>query len=230
MEARPRLISALALRRLTPPRLSSASQRCEGLATRAASSPLRGSYTERRLVPFATPHIFRVVADVAAYRRFVPWCIESTVTQRAPAGDYLEAELAVGFRLFAERYTSRVSLERDRRVVARAMDTRLFARLENEWTFAPGPSSGGGGASTWLGFAVDFEFRSMLYARASNLFFDEVVHKMVAAFEERARVTLGEVEEAQLLMEPPPLLRATPLQTERLAEAPSRPHLHDTFW
>ena len=132
------------------------------------------------------------MADVAEYKRFVPWCVDSAVTYRAPGGGLVEAELTVGFRLLSARYSSRVELARDgSRVVARARDASLFAHLRNEWTFAPGPAGPRGEPSTWLGFEVDFEFRNALYARASRLFFDEVVLKMVAAFEERARVTLG---------------------------------------
>lgn len=67
-----------------------------------------------------------------------------------------------------------------------AKNTQLFHYLKNEWTFAPGPNPE---TSTWLGFKVDFAFRSMLYAQATSLFFDEVVSKMVAAFENRCRVT-----------------------------------------
>lgn len=42
-------------------------------------------------------------------------------------GNYIEAELAVGFQLFAERYISRVTLEQDRRVLVRAVGCRLRA-------------------------------------------------------------------------------------------------------
>jgi len=66
-----------------------------------------------------------------------------------------------------------------------AENTQLFHFLRNEWTFAPGPTP----ESCWLGFKVEFSFRSMMYAQATTLFFDEVVGKMVGAFEDRCRTT-----------------------------------------
>lgn len=69
---------------------------------------------------------------------------------------------------------------------ALAKNTQLFHYLRNEWTFDPGPTPA---ASCWISFKVDFAFRSALYARAASLFMDEVVVKMVAAFDTRCRDT-----------------------------------------
>ena len=65
-----------------------------------------------------------------------------------------------------------------------AEGSSLFNHLRNEWTFDQGPTPG----SCWLGFSVDFSFRSALYAHASSLFFDEVVTQMVSAFQDRCQV------------------------------------------
>jgi len=63
-----------------------------------------------------------------------------------------------------------------------ANDTQLFKQLVNTWEFEPGPNP----STTWLHFHVQFQFRSALYAQASSLFLNEVVHRMVHAFETRA--------------------------------------------
>lgn len=132
---------------------------------------------------FPQTHVYNVVSNVGQYQHFVPWCVDSTVLLQRE--NYMEAELAVGFNVFAERYVSKVSMEPERMVIARARDTQLFHYLTNEWTFAPGPNP----QSTWIAFSVDFQFRSILYAQASHLFFDEVVNKMVVAFERRCGAT-----------------------------------------
>ena len=43
-----------------------------------------------------------MVADVAHYAEFVPWCQRSEVLVRRDM-EYVEAELEVGFKLFVER-------------------------------------------------------------------------------------------------------------------------------
>jgi coenzyme Q-binding protein COQ10 len=193
----------------------------KNVATPSSTPPLSYLFRNTSQPPFSlllprsrypVSHVYNVVSDVSSYQEFVPWCVDSVVLRRSPSPQtYMEAELAVGFQLFAERYVSRVTLDPGKMVTARASDTQLFHHLVNEWTFAPGPPAdegggaesgsggefplavpapvggggGGGGGTTWLGFRVDFQFRSLLYAQASHLFFDEVVSKMVAAFERR---------------------------------------------
>lgn len=131
---------------------------------------------------FPQKHVYEVVSGVSEYKHFVPWCVDSVVLMQR--NGYMEAELAVGFNVFAERYVSRVTMEPYNRVVAAAENTQLFHYLTNEWNFSPGPDP----SSTWVAFSVDFQFRSILYSQASHLFFDEVVSKMVAAFERRCVV------------------------------------------
>lgn len=64
---------------------------------------------------------------------------------------------------------------------ARAVDTQLFEFLDNSWVLTAGPQPD----TCWVDFRVDFAFRSALYAQASSVFFDEVVRRMVAAFDNR---------------------------------------------
>jgi len=163
---------------LLPLRRSVASAASATSATTTTEAGLQ-CYSERRLLRFPPAAVYTVVADVSRYHEFVPWCVASRVVAQRPG--YLEAELAVGFRAFSERYTSRVTLEPSSRIVAVASDTRLFHALTNEWRVAPGPSP----HTSWLDVAVAFRFRSGLYARASALFLDEVVQRTAAAFERR---------------------------------------------
>ena len=134
---------------------------------------------------FPNHHVYNVVANVNDYKYFVPWCVDSRITKQT-SPYFMEAQLAVGFQLFSERYTSEVTLEPQTKIIVHAKQTQLFHYLTNEWSFQPGPHPY---QDTWLSFKVDFQFRSLLYAQASHLFFDEVVSKMVAAFERRCEIT-----------------------------------------
>lgn len=153
------------------------------------------THSERRLLRFPTSHVYYVVSSVDEYSSFVPWCVGSSVLDKRARGQGgrgavqdVEAELAVGFQLFSERYVSRVTLDPQRSVTAVASGTILFSHLVNVWRFEPGPDP----HTTWLDFGVEFQFRSHLYATASSLFFEEVVMQMVNAFEKRCKDTQGE--------------------------------------
>lgn len=171
---------------------------------------------------FPRHHVYNVVSNVADYKHFVPWCIDSVVRPGSNPNAF-DAELAVGFQLFSERYLSKVTVIPNQRVVSIAKNTQLFHHLENEWGFQQGPDAG----STWLSFKVDFQFRSLLYAQASNLFFDEVVNKMVAAFDQRCRDTWEPERErlAAVKREAPHILSGAGKSTvvAPLASGPGRP-------
>ena len=93
------------------------------------------------------------------------------------------AEMQIGFQVFSERYVSRVVMERDRMVSASAQDTTVFEHMVTEWMFEEGPYP----ESTWVNFRIEFSFRSIVYAQAASLVFDEISKKTVEAFKERVR-------------------------------------------
>jgi hypothetical protein len=80
-----------------------------------------------------------------------------------------------------------VTLQRPHKVHSSVADSRLFDHLESTWLLRPGPQPG----TTWLVFKVDFAFRSALYRSVADLFFSEVVKRMIGAFEGRCREVYG---------------------------------------
>lgn len=125
--------------------------------------------------------LYSVVSDVGRYKDFVPWCVGSRVLRQHSRS--CEAELTVGFKMITESYTSRVTMVPGRHVRAVASDTSMFRHLVNEWEFEDGPHPN----SCWVNFFVEFQFRNSLYSSVSGMFMDEVVHRMVRAFESRAQ-------------------------------------------
>jgi ribosome-associated toxin RatA of RatAB toxin-antitoxin module len=134
-----------------------------------------------------TPNqIFDVVADVDNYKHFVPWCRYSKVTKILDA-QHFEADLEVGFKVFSERYTSKVTTDEAKLVVSEAADSSVFNYLKFRWEFAPGPTA----RTTWITFSVDYDFKNALYTQTSSLFFDQVVAKMMRAFDHRCKELYG---------------------------------------
>ncbi|CAG9467478.1 unnamed protein product [Pedinophyceae sp. YPF-701] len=143
-------------------------------------------YHERKLLHYSPDQLYSVVSDVPKYSSFVPWCVGSKVVGNEGENVML-AELEVGFQMLSERYTSRVELEEGRAVKSRVVDSALFHHLDSTWRMLPGPRPG----TAWLSFEVDFSFASPLHAQLAHVFFDEVVRRMMAAFEGRCAELYG---------------------------------------
>jgi coenzyme Q-binding protein COQ10 len=120
--------------------------------------------------------------DVDKYPRFLPWCVGARVRHRTDA--HLICDLTIGFGPFRESFTSRVTLDRPRRVSV-TYENGPFRYLNNQWGFAPHE------AGTEVAFFVDFEFRSRLLQSAIGVVFKEAVRRMVNAFRKRAYEVYG---------------------------------------
>jgi coenzyme Q-binding protein COQ10 len=140
------------------------------------------THAEERVLPYTPEQLFTLVADIERYPEFLPWCVGARVKERQ--GDLIVADLIIGFRMFRERFTSRVTLDPPRRIDV-AYAEGPFRYLNNHWTFTPDP----GGCR--VGFYVDFEFKSRLLQRLIEVLFGEAVRRMVGAFEKRARDLYG---------------------------------------
>src|SRR6201994_2287060 len=115
------------------------------------------THAEHKLVPYTTEQMFDLVADVGRYHEFLPWCVASKV--RSHTATELVADLTIGFGPFRESFTSRVTLDRPRRVAV-TYENGPFRYLNNQWDFRP-HSRG-----TEVAFFVDFEFRSRILRAA----------------------------------------------------------------
>jgi len=140
------------------------------------------THAERQLVPYRPDQLFDLVADIGRYPEFLPWCVGARVRTRTETGEV--ADLTIGFGPFRESFTSRVTLDRPRRVRVR-YEKGPFRYLNNQWDFIP-HSHG-----TEVDFFVDFEFHSRILQAAIGVVFNEAVRRMVNAFHRRARQVYG---------------------------------------
>lgn len=90
-------------------------------------------------------------------------------------------------------YVSHVAFEPGKSIRSQVGSSTLFDHLHNSWKFAAGPEPG----TTALDFHVDFAFKSVLYSQVADLFFDEVVARMMGALEGRCRTVYGPPFRAQ---------------------------------
>jgi coenzyme Q-binding protein COQ10 len=141
------------------------------------------THAEKRYLPFAPEDLYELVADVEKYPEFLPWCM--ALRMRKKHGNTLTADMVIGFKMFRESFSTRVTLEPRHRIDVEYLNGP-FRYLNNHWIFKPGRDGG-----CEIDFYVDFEFRSLLLQKAIGMVFNEAVSKMINAFEARAIKKLG---------------------------------------
>ncbi|KAL2498265.1 Polyketide cyclase/dehydrase and lipid transport protein [Abeliophyllum distichum] len=143
-------------------------------------------YEERRVLGYSPEQLYAVVAAADLYEDFLPWCQRSEIIQHNPDGSF-DAELEIGFKFLVESYVSHVELNKSKSVKTTSSQSSLFDHLINIWEFNPGPVPG----TCNLYFLVDFKFQSPLYRQMANMFFKEVVSRLVGSFNDRCRLIYG---------------------------------------
>lgn len=138
-------------------------------------------HIEQKHLLYTPEQMFDLVADVARYHEFLPWCVASRINRRESETVFY-ADLVVGYKLFRERFTSKVVLDRPNNIHIEYMKGPL-KNLKNNWAFIRQADG-----SCIIDFSVEFEFTNVALQALANMFFNEVVRRMVSAFEERAKV------------------------------------------
>jgi coenzyme Q-binding protein COQ10 len=134
--------------------------------------------------------MYDLVADVERYPEFIPWTAAARVRSRRPSGDaeIVDADLVISFKVFRERFGSRVTLwPKDMRIDTEYLDGP-FHHMVSKWAFRDAEDAPG---SCDVTFYVDFEFRNRLLQGAAGMFFNEAMQRVVRAFEARARALYG---------------------------------------
>lgn len=153
------------------------------------------SHIEQKHLPYSPEQMFDLVAAVDQYKEFAPWCVASRINQRE-SDTVFYADLVVGYRMLRERFSSKVVLDRPNEIYIEYLKGPL-KNLKNRWVFNRNED----GTCT-IDFSVEFEFQNYALQALANLFFNEVVRRMVGAFEKRAQDLYG-VSQVQDLDESP---------------------------
>jgi coenzyme Q-binding protein COQ10 len=130
--------------------------------------------------------MFDLVADVERYPEFVPMCESLRIRRRTESGEgvtTLLADMAIGYKMIRETFTTRVMLDRPRFSIVVEYVDGPFRHLENRWTFH-GKADDAAGCD--IRFLIDYEFKSRTFQMLAGAVFEKVFRKMAAAFENRA--------------------------------------------
>jgi len=140
-------------------------------------------FSEIRSIPYSPEQVFSVVADVGRYPEFLPWCRGARIYNVKPAS--FDADVMIGFKLFRERFTSRVTFVPNQTLNVDYIRGPM-KRLYNHWKFEEQEDG-----SCLVDFEVDFEFKSRILEDMIGNLFEKACHKMVQAFETRAAELYG---------------------------------------
>lgn len=145
------------------------------------------THSETRTLPYSAQQMYDLVADVASYPKFLPWCAAARIRSVTPEDTQrvMLADLVISFKVFRERFGSRVVLKD----TARSIDTEYldgpFKFLKSTWDF----KDIDGGCE--VAFFVDFEFKNAILQKVIGVVFNEAMHRIVRAFEDRAKDLYG---------------------------------------
>lgn len=145
------------------------------------------THSEIRDMPYSAQQMYDLVADVASYPEFLPWCAAARIRSRSPQGEaeVMLADLVISFKVFRERFGSRVTLFADTHRIDTEYLDGPFKFLKSTWEFKD--IEGG----CHVDFYVDFEFKSMLLQGVIGVVFNEAMQRIVRAFEQRAEALYG---------------------------------------
>ena len=144
------------------------------------------THSETRYLPYTPEQMFDLVADVPSYPEFLPWCAAARERSRVDNNGRIEvlADLVISFKVFRQRFGSRVILTPKTRIETEYIDGP-FSHMRSVWEFEAAENG------TEIKFFVDFEFRNRMLGAAAGLFFEDAMQRIVRAFERRADALYG---------------------------------------
>lgn len=144
------------------------------------------THRETRHLPYSAEQMYDLVADVPSYPEFLPWNAAARERSRREEGERIvvEADLVISFKVFRERFGSRVTLWPKRRIETSYIDGP-FSHMNSVWEFEEAADG------CTVNFFVDFEFRNRVLGAAAGVFFNDAMQRIVRAFERRAAELYG---------------------------------------
>ncbi len=145
------------------------------------------THQETRTLPYSAQQMYDLVADVESYAKFLPWTAAARIRSRQQEGDHevMLADLVISFKVFREKFGSRVTLWPEQRKIETEYLDGPFKHMISRWEFRDVD----GGVE--VDFFVDFEFRNRILQGAAGMFFYDAMQRIVRAFERRAAELYG---------------------------------------
>ena len=140
------------------------------------------SHAETKYLPYTAKEMFDLVADISSYPEFLPWCSAARVRKEIQKGvrKQIEADLVISFKVFREKFGSRVLLDASKFTIETEYLDGPFRHMHSVWNFNNSEKG------CEVNFNVDFEFKNAMLQSIIGLVFNDAMQRIVRAFERRA--------------------------------------------
>ena len=140
------------------------------------------SHSETKLLPYGAKEMFELVADISSYPEFLPWCAAARIRKEIQKGEVkqIEADLIISFKVFREKFGSRVLLDPVKYIIETDYIDGPFRHMHSLWCFRDCKEG------CEVKFKVDFEFKNAVLQSIIGLVFNDAMQRIVRAFERRA--------------------------------------------
>ena len=140
------------------------------------------THSETKILKYKPEQMFDLVADVNSYPKFLPWCSASRIHSRIMIGknEILEADLVISFKVFREKFASKVTLIRSENQILTEYINGPFKRMHSTWHFKSLEFG------SEVSFYVDFEMKSAVLQKIVGVVFNEAMQRVLSAFENQA--------------------------------------------
>lgn len=145
------------------------------------------TFEKTMLVNFSQGQMYDLVADVAAYPEFLPWCQEVEIVEDQPERKLVRIGVRHS-RLPQLNLTTRATFHPHSSLHLKQVSGSFLAAFEGDWRFAPDPDHPGQCTVT---FIVHYRFSNALLKLALAPFFALLVRMLPELFVQRAEQIYG---------------------------------------
>jgi ribosome-associated toxin RatA of RatAB toxin-antitoxin module len=130
------------------------------------------------LVEYSAPQMFALVADVARYPEFLPWCGAAEVLSQE--GNVVHASIQIDYRGIRQRFSTLNTSTQGELIEMKLVDGP-FRQLDGSWRF-----KALGEHACKVEFRLHYEFSSKLLEKLVGPVFHYIANSFVDAFVKRA--------------------------------------------
>lgn len=138
------------------------------------------------LIWYSAAEMFTLVADVASYPQFLPWCDRAAVLDEDAQG--MTAKVGLSIAGLRQSFTTRNTHLKDRQISLKLV-SGPFSKLDGTWDFTPVGTSGERACK--VEFSLRYDFDNAALAALVGPVFDKIAGNLVDAFVKRAGKIYG---------------------------------------